>query len=310
MTPGLLSVILPNYNHATVVADQLRAILTQSYRNFEFIIIDDKSTDNSVEVIESVIAGDSRVKFIKNEKNQGVLKAVDDGRRLAQGEFIGFYASDDRLLPGFFEKSMSALSQAPQAGLATSVTAVFDASMQVRMDQGVWTDRPTYFNPDQLCDVICGGFVGCHNSIFRRSVWEECFPPGDGYQRLKWHGDWFHTLTIAFRHGICYIPEILAALRIDPNSYSGAKMYDPEHQVDVVWTIIELLKSDAYRDVLPYFARGGVMATPAHVVRTVMAKPERWDPITMMLIQRPLLDWNLHAAQVQSQRRQRAQGNG
>jgi glycosyltransferase involved in cell wall biosynthesis len=85
------------------------------------IVIDDGSTDNSVEVIEGFARKDPIVRLYRNEQNQGVIFSLNRGLNLAAGEYIIFSAADDRVCPGCFEKSMELLAQYPQAGLCSAL---------------------------------------------------------------------------------------------------------------------------------------------------------------------------------------------
>ena len=179
MVSGMLSIITPNYNHSAFVAGQISAIRTQSFRNFELIVIDDCSTDNSVAVIEEAIKNDDRIRFIKNEKNLGVNANVEKGRALCQGEFIYFAAADDQILPGFFEKSITALQQAPQAGICFTVMAWIDPTgtraqpMPMRI-----IPQSAYLTPERFCEVICGEHITGHTSIFRAAAFNQASVQG------------------------------------------------------------------------------------------------------------------------------------
>ena len=106
MTKSSLSVIMPNYNYANYIGEALNAILTQSFRPTEIIIVDDGSTDNSVAIIKEYMKNYSNIRLIQNEKNMGINYSNTLGLKKATGEYIYGCASDDRILPGFFEKSM------------------------------------------------------------------------------------------------------------------------------------------------------------------------------------------------------------
>ena len=92
-----LSVVLPNFNHAQHLPASLAAILSQSLPALEIIVIDDCSTDNSVEVIQSFAAKHSTIRFIRNEVNQGVVWNMNHGLKLARGDYVVFPAADDQV---------------------------------------------------------------------------------------------------------------------------------------------------------------------------------------------------------------------
>lgn len=105
MTNPLVSVVVPNYNYAKYLPERLDSILQQSYQNFEIIILDDVSTDNSREVIESYRSNPHVSKIVYNERNSGsAFKQWRKGIEEAQGELIWIAESDDKCEPVLLEK--------------------------------------------------------------------------------------------------------------------------------------------------------------------------------------------------------------
>lgn len=90
----LVSVILPVYNAESTVARAIKSILNQTYKNLEIIIINDGSTDTSLEIIESVVKGDERVKIISRE-NKGLIETLNEGIRISHGKLIAREDADD-----------------------------------------------------------------------------------------------------------------------------------------------------------------------------------------------------------------------
>ena len=117
MTTPTLSVIMGNYNHAHYLVESIPAILNQSFRPKEFIIIDDASTDNSVEVIEAFAKKDPVVRFYKNDINLGNAPTYIKALEKVTGDYFLVAAADDLVFPGLFEKSIEMLEKHPQAGL-------------------------------------------------------------------------------------------------------------------------------------------------------------------------------------------------
>ena len=113
MTKDLVSVIMSNYNtDETYLRKSIDSILSQTYENFEFIIVDDCSTNNSVEIIESY--NDCRIKLIKNEQNIGITKSLNIAIKNANGEFIARMDADDISLAQRFEKQVEFLTRNPE----------------------------------------------------------------------------------------------------------------------------------------------------------------------------------------------------
>lgn len=93
----LVSVIIPTYNRGRLILDSVNSVLNQTYKNIELIVVDDCSTDDTKEIIESI--NDFRIKYIKLEKNSGACVARNSGIERATGEFIAFNDSDDLWIP-------------------------------------------------------------------------------------------------------------------------------------------------------------------------------------------------------------------
>lgn len=95
MIPNLVSVIMPNYNTEDFIEESVESVLKQTYHNFELIIVDDLSTDNSVRKIKELQKLDERIKLIELKNNGGAANARNIAIEHANGEFIAFIDSDD-----------------------------------------------------------------------------------------------------------------------------------------------------------------------------------------------------------------------
>ena len=104
----LISVIIPTYNRAHVIKRSVQSVLNQTYKNLELIIVDDGSTDNTKEIIDSI--NDKRIVYVKQE-NQGASAARNKGIDLAKGKYIAFQDSDDVWHLDKLEKQINALKQ-------------------------------------------------------------------------------------------------------------------------------------------------------------------------------------------------------
>ncbi len=101
----LVSIITPSYNTAAFIEDTIRSVQAQTYTNWEMIIVDDCSTDNTDAVVEKYLS-DQRIRYLKNEKNSGAAVARNYALREAKGRWIAFLDSDDIWLPQKLEKQI------------------------------------------------------------------------------------------------------------------------------------------------------------------------------------------------------------
>jgi len=99
----MISIIIPNYNRENLIGETLKSIINQTYTNWECIIVDDGSTDDSLNVIQSFANNDSRIKLFKRPKNlpKGANTCRNYGFELSKGKFINWFDSDDIMLPDF-----------------------------------------------------------------------------------------------------------------------------------------------------------------------------------------------------------------
>jgi glycosyltransferase involved in cell wall biosynthesis len=113
-----ISVIIPNYNRARSIRRAIEGVLAQTYREIEVIVVDDCSTDASVEIIEAVAAADPRVRLVRQPRNGGAAHARTAGIEAATSELIAFQDSDDNWLPDKLETQMRAFAELPEEYVA------------------------------------------------------------------------------------------------------------------------------------------------------------------------------------------------
>ena len=110
MTEGLVSIIMPSWNTAKFIPESIQCIIDQTYQQWELLIVDDCSTDNTDEVVAPFLE-DKRIKYLHNEKNSGAALTRNKALREAQGEWIAFLDSDDLWTPDKLEKQVSFMKE-------------------------------------------------------------------------------------------------------------------------------------------------------------------------------------------------------
>ncbi len=101
----LVSIIMPSYNTAEYIAASIRSVLSQTYKNWELIIVDDCSADTTDDAVKPFLS-DERIKYLKNEKNSGAAVSRNRALREAAGKWIAFLDSDDLWMPDKLEKQI------------------------------------------------------------------------------------------------------------------------------------------------------------------------------------------------------------
>lgn len=205
----LVSVIIPNYNHARYVVDAIRSVLGQEYRHFEIIVVDDGSTDNSGEVIAQF--GD-QVRYIY-QKNAGLSAARNTGIKASKGSLIGVLDADDMYEPVYLSTLVSILQGNPDAdGVYCGYQFVDHTNNLLPQVEA----RPV--EPDKLYAALLDGNFFVPESIFlRRRVYDEV---GLFDETLRACEDWDVWLRAAKKYKIIHSTKILARHRVLPGSMS------------------------------------------------------------------------------------------
>lgn len=147
MSSALVSIILPNYNKALYLSETIVSVINQTHQNWELIIIDDNSTDNSTEIISKYL-NDKRVRLIINEQNKGANFSRNIGLRKAKGKYIVFLDADDLLEHTCLENRLKQTNKYSDGNLFVFAMGVFTKS--IGDDKRKWipdTKRP-------LCDFL------------------------------------------------------------------------------------------------------------------------------------------------------------
>lgn len=125
---SLISVIIPAYNAAKHIKGTIQSVIDQTYSNWELLVINDGSTDNTVEVVQAFLT-DSRIKLI-NQQNAGVSASRNKGAELAKGDILAFLDADDLWVPTYLERKNDALLKSgPEYGLVLSYTQQIDGDL-------------------------------------------------------------------------------------------------------------------------------------------------------------------------------------
>ena len=221
MSSPSVSVIIPNFNHARFLRRRIESVLHQTYQDFELILLDDCSTDDSRSVI-SEYSDDARVRTHFNEKNSGsTFKQWNKGVRLARGEYVWIAESDDYAGERLLEKLVGVL--------ATERTATFAYCRSNRIlenDQqdGFWdfylADRdPLRWASDFRSDgreecqqyfVHSNPVANASGVVFRKSVYERV---GGADESLRLCGDWKLWAAMALEGTVAYLGEPLNYFR-------------------------------------------------------------------------------------------------
>lgn len=170
---GLISVIIPVFNRANVIEECINSVLGQTYQNFEIVIVDDGSTDNTYQICKSLAEKDTRIKLFKGE-HAGVSAARNTAIEKANGEFVFFLDSDDVIHPLLFETLITAMKSNNAAIGATNVIdvsqTIWDQVRQRIKNGKSATGTTIYLSPEKVIDAALGGDspLGCIGGVMMR----------------------------------------------------------------------------------------------------------------------------------------------
>lgn len=195
----VVSVIIPTYNRENLVKQAITSILRQTFEDFEIIVVDDASLDNTSEVVNSI--GDQRIKYFRNQANSGECASRNLGIDMAQGEYIAFLDSDDKWLPEKLEKQLKVFEQcSDKVGVVYTWLRIVDESDRVKY-------RQPKSNGNIFEDLLFANIIGSPSSVMvkRKCLDREIrFDPN-----LPCCGDWDLWLQLARNHDFACIPEVL-----------------------------------------------------------------------------------------------------
>lgn len=163
------SVLIANYNNGKFFKECYDSIIAQDYKNWEAIILDDASTDDSVEVIKKLTGSDERFKIYRNEENSGVGITKSKLIELAEGDICGFVDPDDAITPNALSSSIKIFQKQRNVVLTYSKFAKCDENLKIlevpKIAQQVINNSPFFFN----CPVNIVHFVCFRKSIYNQT---------------------------------------------------------------------------------------------------------------------------------------------
>lgn len=204
-----VSVIMPAYNVEKYVTEAIESILNQTFTDFEFIILNDGSTDNTAKIIEKYAKQDKRIKFINNKKNKGFIASLNECLDVAKGEYVAKMDSDDISKPDRLAKQVEFLEIHPDYGMVGCGLQAFQDDTFMRI------------NPPEV--RVSDFLFGCKTTIFlaRREIIEK--------YHLRFDSDYFAAEDMEFysrfaRYAKIYnLQEVLYLYRVHGASVSKEK---------------------------------------------------------------------------------------
>ncbi|GAB4128585.1 MAG: hypothetical protein OHK0045_03000 [Raineya sp.] len=206
----LVSVVMPVYNAEKFLAEAIESILNQTFTDFEFLIFNDGSTDNSLKIIQQYQRKDSRIKLVYNGENKGYVFHLNEGIRLSKGKYIARMDADDIALPERFTKQVSFLEANPEYVLCGSLVRMIGKQNHVLHLPSEDVDirlKMLYINPFAHPSVMMRKETLIKHSIY----YNEAAMPAEDYVM------WVNLLECG---KVCNLKEILLQYRVHENNIS------------------------------------------------------------------------------------------
>lgn len=212
----LVSFVVPCYKFAHLLPKCVESILAQTYENFEVLIMDNCSPDNTAEVAQSF--GDPRVKHIRNESNIGHVRNFNKGITMSRGKYVLLVPADDFLVsPHLLDRFVDVMEHNPHVAYVFCRAVELDGSVLEFTNCGaedqIWNGRAF------LQQLVCHNCIVMSSVMVRRECYEKIslFPLDFPYA-----GDWYLWSIFALHHHVAYISEPMVCWRIHEESLSSA----------------------------------------------------------------------------------------
>lgn len=206
-----VSIVIPTYNRAHLIKKSLKSVLNQTYQNFEIIVVDDGSTDNTQEILESF--NENRIKYIKHKQNKGTAAARNTGIKHSKCDFIAFQDSDDEWFPEKLEKEMKAFENS-----TIKVGVVYTGLWYVKNNSKKYVPYPQITKKEGNIhdELLTGNFVS-GLSVIRKICFEKLGLFNESLPSLE---DWELYIRISKYFCFKFIDEPLAAAYCSSDSAS------------------------------------------------------------------------------------------
>lgn len=220
MTTPKISVVMPVYNREQYLKESIESILCQTFKDFEFIIVDDQSTDSSWQIIQEYADKDPRIVAVKNTGKKGCYSARNCGHRLAKGKYIAVMDSDDIALPNRLQTQFDFMKRNPEIGICGSWARMFgdkDEIMQMPQNHEEIRDFNFFY-----CPMIHPSVIFRNTNLILYSENHSSAQDYDLWSRM------------ADKLKFANIPEVLLLYRVHNDKIGSAKKEEQDNNANLV----------------------------------------------------------------------------
>ena len=218
MTAPLISVVMAAYNGQAFIGDAIRSVLAQTFQDFELVIVDDGSTDDTVKIVEGF--EDARIRLLRNERNLGISNTRNRGMAAARGPYIAAHDQDDLSLPVRLERHLAAFDSDPRVVLAA-------ARVGEHPSGATWPPLPVP-SGEALAWRLFTGSILTHSAICLRA--DALGDSDEAFYRQEYHYaedfEMYHRLSECGR--LVFDAEVLGVYRYHAENTSKTKRAEME----------------------------------------------------------------------------------
>lgn len=205
----LVTIVMCVYNGQEFLTEQIESILNQTYSNLELLILDDGSSDASVDLVSQFIEKDKRVKLTINPTNLGFNKNFEKGIRLAAGEFIAISDQDDIWMPNKVELLLESIADASLIYSNSTLIDEFGGDMNRTLDSNlIHVQDPSY---KSFLDI---NFLTGHTCLFKKELIKDLIP----FPAEVFYYDWWMGFVASYTGRVKYLDVVLTKYRIHNDS--------------------------------------------------------------------------------------------
>ena len=207
----IVSIIIPTYNRTDLISRAISSVLNQTFKNFEVIIIDDGSTDNTENVVKSF--NDSRIKYIKNKKNVGAAVTRNIGIKAAKGKFIAFQDSDDEWLPEKLKRQVKVLAACQENNV------IYTGFWRIKDKKKTYIPLSRVKQKEGSIhkELLKGNFISTQTILAKKECFEKVGVFDENLPRFQ---DWELVLRLSKHYDFKFIDEPLVLCYFTPKSIS------------------------------------------------------------------------------------------
>jgi len=227
------SIITASYNYEKYISETIESVINQKYTNWEMIVVDDGSTDNSVNIINNYTQIDSRIKLIRHENNEnkGLKETLLVGIKNAKNNWLVFVESDDTLTPDYLEKKAKIIKNNPDVKFIFNNVNLFGDDERIKIyDKYFNKCEKILSNKTYPCKLLKDfSKINIIPTFSCVAIQKEIIQNLDFSSPIKQVLDYYLWLQVAKEHKIYYTKEKLTNWRIHKNSYISKK--EPDRKI-------------------------------------------------------------------------------